>query len=159
LAHGECYPGRLHDQLYCERGRFHVRQHRLDQNRSQFSERDHLSGRWAEYQGAAVTAGVLPSLGGTSNTPISRSGVLTETHTFAPTLLNEFRFGFSRNTTFLTVTDSGFDASTIFRGPDGKPLPGVVNGAQNVLDSGLPTIGVSGGFATLGTANNYRRAA
>jgi hypothetical protein len=125
---------------------------KIDHN---FSDRDHLTGRWAEYQGSAVTAGVLPSLGGTSNTPISRSGVLTETHTFSPTLLNEFRFGFSRNVTNLTVTDSGFDASTVLRGADGKPLPGVVNGAQNVLDSGLPTIGVSGGFATLGTANNY----
>jgi hypothetical protein len=125
---------------------------KIDHN---FSDRDHLTGRWAEYQGTAVTAGVLPALGGTTNTPISRSGVLTETHTFAPTLLNEFRFGFSRNKTFLTVTDSGFDASTIFRGPGGNPLPGVVNGSQNLLDSGLPTITVSGGFAVLGTANNY----
>jgi hypothetical protein len=125
---------------------------KIDHN---FSDKDHLTGRWAEYQGSAVTAGVLPSLGGTSNTPISRSGVLTETHTFSPTWLNEFRIGYSRNTTFLTVTDSGFDASSIFRGPDGNPLPGVVNGSQNLLDSGLPTITVSGGFAVLGTANNY----
>jgi Carboxypeptidase regulatory-like domain/TonB-dependent Receptor Plug Domain len=125
---------------------------KIDHN---FSDKDRLSGRWADYWGTAVTAGVLPSLGGTSNAPVSRSGVVTETHTFAPTLLNEFRFGFSRNQTFLTVTDSGFDASTVFRGPDGKPLPGVVNGGQNLLDSGLPTVGVSGGYATLGTANNY----
>jgi len=69
--------------------------------------------------------------------------------------LNEFRFGFSRNQTFLTVTDSGFDASTIFRDANGQPLPGVVNGTQNVLDSGLPTITVAGGYAILGTANNY----
>ena len=34
-------------------------------------------------------------------------------------------------------------------------LAGVVNGTQNVLDSGLPTITVSGGYAVLGTANNY----
>src|SRR6202022_58053 len=54
---------------------------KIDHN---FSDRDHLTGRWAEYQGSAVTAGVLPSLGGTSNTPISRSGVLTETHPFSP---------------------------------------------------------------------------
>ena len=120
-----------------------------------FSDKDRLSARWAEYQGAAVTAGVLPSLGGTSNVPVSRSGVLTESHIFKPTLLNEFRFGFSRNTTFLTVTDSGFDASTIFRGPDGNPLRGVVNAKTNLLDSGLPTITVSGGYAVLGTANNY----
>jgi hypothetical protein len=120
-----------------------------------FGQNDRLSGRWAEYQGTAVTAGVLPSLGGTSNTPVSRSLVLTETHSFEPTVLNELRLGFSRNQTFLTVTDSGFDASTIFKGADGKPLPGVVNGAQNALDSGLPTVAVSGGFATLGTASNY----
>jgi len=120
-----------------------------------FGEKDHLSARWAEYEGTAVTAGVLPGLGGTSSEPVSRSGVITETHTFTPTLLNEFRFGFARNQTFLTVTDSGFDASTIFRGANGQPLPGVVNGSQNVLDSGLPTITVSGGYAVLGTANNY----
>ena len=116
---------------------------KIDHN---FSDRDHLTGRWAEYQGTAITAGVLPSLGGTSNAPISRSGVLTETHTFAPTLLNEFRFGFSRNLTFLTVTDSGFNAQTVFLGANGKPLPGVVNGSQNVLDSGLPTITRFGRF-------------
>jgi Carboxypeptidase regulatory-like domain/TonB-dependent Receptor Plug Domain len=125
---------------------------KIDQS---FGDKDHLSGRWVEYQGTAVTAGVLPGLGGTTNAPVSRSAVVTETHTFSPTLLNEFRFGFSRNQTFLTVTDSGFDASTIFKDASGNPLPGVVNGKQNVLDSGLPTITVSGGFATLGTASNY----
>src|ERR1700733_8136597 len=120
-----------------------------------FGDNDHISARWAEYQGTAITAGVLPNLGGTTNEPVSRSGVLTETHTFKPTLLNEFRFGFSRNQTFLTVQDSGFDASKIFIGSNGQPLPGVVNASQNVLDSGLPTITVSGGYSVLGTASNY----
>src|SRR5579864_3320979 len=121
----------------------------------QLGQNDHLTGRWAEYEGVAVTAGVLPSLGGTSNTPISRSGVLIETHTFSPNLLNEFRFGFARNQTFLTVTDSGFNAASIFKDASGNPLPGVVDGTKNLLDSGLPTITVSGGYAVLGTANNY----
>ena len=125
---------------------------KIDQN---FGEKDHLSGRWTEFQGTSVTAGVLPGLGGTSNAPVSRSVVITETHTFSPTLLNEFRFGFSRNQTFLVGTDYGFDASTVFKDASGNPLPGVVNGKQNLLDSGLPTITVSGGFATLGTASNY----
>lgn len=120
-----------------------------------FGQKDHLSGRWAEYEGTATTAGVLPLLGGTSNLPISRSGVLTETRTFSPNLLNEFRFGFSRNQTFLTPQDAGFDASKVLIGSDGKPLPGVVNGSQNFLDSGLPTVTVAGGFAVLGTASNY----
>jgi hypothetical protein len=120
-----------------------------------FSDRDVLSVRWAEYQGTAVTAGVLPQLGGTSNSPVSRSAVATETHTFSPNLLNEFRFGFSRNTTYLIVQDSGFNAATIFTDANGKPLSGVVDGTKNVLDSGLPTITAAGGFAVLGTANNY----
>lgn len=117
-------------------------------------DKDHLSVRWAEYEGATFTPGALPLLGGNANAPISRSGVLDETHTFSPTLLNDFRFGFSRNQTFITVQDSGFDASKIFLGPNGSPLAGVVNGSQNVLDSGLPTIGISGGFAPLGSTSN-----
>ncbi len=91
-----------------------------------FSERDVLSGRWAEYRGTAVTAGVLPTLGGTSNVPVSRSLVLTETHTFNQGLLNEFRLGFSRNETLLTVQDSGFNAASIITDGSGKPLTGVV---------------------------------
>src|SRR6266851_603785 len=113
-----------------------------------FNEKDQLTGRWAEYEGATFTPGALPLLGGNGNTPISRSGVFIETHTFTPKLLNEFRFGFSRNQTFITVQDSGFDASKIFVGANGQPLPGVVVAGQNLLDSGLPTIGVSG-FAPL----------
>ena len=53
------------------------------------------------------------------------------------------------------MQDSGFDASKIFVGSNGQPLPGVVSAAQNVLDSGLPTVTVAGGFAVLGTASNY----
>jgi hypothetical protein len=119
-----------------------------------FNDRDNLSGRWAEYEGEAFTPGALPTQGGNANLPISRSGVFQENHTFSPTLLNDFRFGFSRNTTFITVQDSGLDASKIFVDSTGKPLAGIVNGSQNVLDSGLPTIGIAGGFAPLGSTNN-----
>lgn len=119
-----------------------------------FNERDQLTGRWAEYEGLTFTPGLLPLLGGNANTPISRGGVLIETHTFSPKLLNEFRFGFSRNQTFITVQDSGFDASKIFVGPNGQPLPGAVVAGQNLLDSGLPTIGIGGGFAPLGSTSN-----
>jgi hypothetical protein len=119
-----------------------------------FNDNDQLSGRWAEYEGSVFTAGTLPSMGGNANTPISRSGVLIENHTFSPKLLNEFRFGFSRNQTFITVQDSGLDASKIFVDSAGKPLPGVVNASQNPLDSGLPTITVSGGFSPLGSTSN-----
>ena len=124
---------------------------KIDQN---FGQSDHLTGRWTEYEGTTFTPGALPLQGGNANAPISRSGTLTENHTFTPTLLNEFRFGFSRNRTFITVQDSGFNAQTIFTDASGKPLAGVVDGSKNILDSGLPTIGIGGGFAALGSTSN-----
>ena len=119
-----------------------------------FSDHDNVTGRWADYEGTTFTPGALPTQGGNANKPISRSGVFIENHTFSPTLLNEFRFGFSRNQTYITVQDAGLDASKIFVDASGKPLAGIVNGSQNLLDSGLPTIGVSGGYAPLGSTNN-----
>ena len=115
---------------------------------------DRMSGRWAEYQGATFTAGALPTLGGNANQPLSRSGAFTETHTFAPNLLNEFRFGWSRNQTFITVQDAGYNSATIFTDASGKVLTGIVDGSKDALNSGLPTIGVGGGFASLGSTNN-----
>jgi hypothetical protein len=124
---------------------------KVDQN---FSARDRLSVRWAEYRGKAFTPGALPEMAGNANLPVSKSAVINETHIFSPTILNEFRLGFSRNETFITVQDSGFDASKVFVDSSGKPLTGVVVASENMLDSGLPTIGISGGFAPLGSTNN-----
>src|SRR5712671_6020066 len=118
------------------------------------TEKDHLSARWAQYGGTVFTPGALPLLGGNANSPVSDSGVLDYTHTFSAHLLNEVRIGFSRNKTFITVQDSGFDASKIFVDSAGNPLPGIVKAGSNQLDSGLPTIGVSGGFAPLGSTSN-----
>ena len=118
-----------------------------------FSDHDHLTGRFADYQGATFTPGALPTEGGNGNTPVSRNGVITETHTFSPTLLNEFRLGYSRNQTFITVQDIGLNAAGIFQS-NGQPLAGVVDGTKNVQDSGLPTVSISGGFATLGSTTN-----
>ncbi|PYT50031.1 MAG: hypothetical protein DMG44_08305 [Acidobacteria bacterium] len=118
-----------------------------------FSERDHLTARWAQYGGTLLTPGALPSLGGNGNSPASDSGVVDYTHTFSPRLLHEVRFGFSRNKTFITVQDSGFNAATIFVDSSGKPLPGIVDGSKNQLDSGLPTIGITG-YAPLGSTSN-----
>src|SRR6267143_375936 len=118
------------------------------------TEKDHLTVRWAQYGGTLFTPGALPLLGGNGNSPASDSGVLDYTHTFSARLLNEVRVGFSRNKTFITVQDSGFDASKIFVDAAGNPLPGIVKASANQLDSGLPTIGVSGGFAPLGSTSN-----
>jgi hypothetical protein len=120
-----------------------------------FTDKDHLTGRWTEYKATSFTPGALPLLGGNGNVPESHSDVIDYTHTFSPSLLNEVRFGFSRNMTFITVQDSGFDASKIFvDASSGNPLPGVVHASQNQLDSGLPTINVNGGYAALGSTSN-----
>jgi Carboxypeptidase regulatory-like domain len=124
---------------------------RIDYN---FTQNDRLTGRWTQYGGTLITPGALLTLGGNANAPVSDSGVITYTHTFSPRLLNEVRVGFSRNKTFITVQDLGFDASKIFVDASGNPLPGVVIGSKNQLDSGLPTINVSGGFAPLGSTSN-----
>jgi len=118
------------------------------------SSSDVLSVRFADYQGTTFTAGQLPSLDGIGNVPVSRNGAISETHTFSPTLLNEVRLGYSRNQTFFTVQDVGFNAASVFQ-LNGVPLAGVVNANKNLLDSGLPTISIGGGFAPLGTPNNY----
>src|SRR6185369_6192512 len=52
-----------------------------------------------------------------------------------------------------TVEDQKVNAATIFQS-NGVPLSGVVDATQNIQDSGLPTIAVSGGFATLGSTTN-----
>src|SRR5262245_58721251 len=124
---------------------------RIDHN---FSDRDRASGRFIEFRGEAVTPGQIPQNGGNSNAPLSRSFVLTETHTFSPNLLNEFRFGASRNVTVFTVQDSDFNAASIFLGTDGKPLPGVVDATKDPVNVGVPTIVVTGGFARIGTTDN-----
>jgi len=117
------------------------------------SDKDMLIGRFADYQGVTFTPGALPSLGGNGNVPVSRNGSLVWDHTFSPTILNEFRIGYSRNQTFITVQDVGFNAASVFQ-TNGAPLAGVVDGTKNLQDSGLPTITVSGGYAVLGSTSN-----
>ncbi|HLJ47853.1 MAG TPA: carboxypeptidase regulatory-like domain-containing protein [Bryobacteraceae bacterium] len=118
-----------------------------------FSDKDNLMGRFIDTQAATFTPGKLPSEGGNGNTPVSRNGVLTETHVFSPSLLNEFRLGYSRNQTFITVQDIGLNAASVFQ-INGQPLAGVVDGSKNIQDSGLPTVSVSGGFSPLGSTTN-----
>ena len=48
-----------------------------------FSDNDHLTARFADYQGATFTPGSLPLEGGNGNVPVSRNGVLIENHTFS----------------------------------------------------------------------------
>jgi len=116
---------------------------------------DHLTFRWIEFRGSLVYAGTLPNTGGNEDTPVQRSVLVNETHTFAPSFLNELRLGYSRNKTARTVQDAYVNAATIFTDANGNSLPGVVNSTEDPLNAGLPTITVNGGFAPLGTTSSY----
>lgn len=114
---------------------------------------DTLSGHFITYNGRVISGGPTPLSGGNTNAPLSQSVLLEENHTFAPTLLNTLRFGYSFNQTNFVVQDAGFNAQGIFTDASGSPLPGVVNASVNLTDSGLPTAQISG-FARLGAATN-----
>lgn len=119
-----------------------------------FSDRDRVNGRWTKYQGETLTPGPTPFNGGNTNTPGSNSAVINYAHSFSPSWLNEFRVGYSRNTTDIRDQDQGFNAATVFTDASGNPLPGVVDGSKDLINSGLPTINVAGGFARLGSTSN-----
>ena len=123
---------------------------RIDQK---LGAKDSLAGHFITYNGRTFSGGPTPLSGGFTNTPLSESVFVEENHTFSPSLLNTARIGYSFNQTNFVVQDSGFNAQSIFVDASGKPLSGVVDGATNVQDSGLPTVQITG-FARLGAATN-----
>jgi hypothetical protein len=116
--------------------------------------RDQLAARWTEYWGNSTAPGPTPLTGGNRG-PLSQvSSSLSDVHTFSPSFLNELRLGFSRNAEQRIVQDYGLDASSIFASANGASF-GAVNAASDPRDSGLPMITVGGGFAVLGTNQNF----
>lgn len=114
-----------------------------------------LSGRWVEYRGSGFVSGTTPLTGGNQGEPVQRSIMVSESHTFANGFINELRLGYSRNRQEREVQDQGLNAAAIFTDAAGRPLPGVIDAAKDPLNSGLPTIGIAGGFAALGTNPNF----
>ncbi|MGI8741005.1 MAG: carboxypeptidase regulatory-like domain-containing protein [Bryobacteraceae bacterium] len=123
---------------------------RIDQN---FSDKDRFTARYIWYGGTTIAGGALPTTGGNVNKPGSQNLALTETHLFSPSLISELRLGFSRNVIALEPQDHDFNAAPLFPG-----VPGVVDTTlSGAANSGLPTISISGGYATLGSATNVRQ--
>ena len=81
--------------------------------------------------------------------------MLDEVHVFSPSWINDLRAGYSRYVVTRLAQDYGLNAATIFTGANGAPLAGVVNGASDPRDSGLPSIAIGGGFAALGSNANF----
>ena len=106
--------------------------------------RDQVFVRWIEYQGASVVPGPTALTGGNTGQPGQRSGALRETHSFSPFLINEFVAGYSSNRQERAVQDGSVSTSSLLN------VPGVSGAAL-----GLPSITVSGGYASLGSNQNF----
>jgi hypothetical protein len=117
---------------------------RIDHN---IGNNDRLMGRYIWFGGTQLSAGTLLTNGNT-NAPGTQNLAVTETHNFTPQFFVESRFGFSRNKTDFKVQDFGFNAASVF-----PNVPGVVDATQNMRDSGLPRVIVTG-YASLGGATN-----
>ncbi len=121
---------------------------RIDHN---FSEKDHIFGRysWADivrfrpapFEGVADGG----AYGDGDETVRTHGLAVSHTHTFSPTLLNEVRFGFSREGSN-RLPPLGNDVSNI---PNSFGIPGIPQVEGN---GGLPTLNV-GGLTRLGASN------
>jgi hypothetical protein len=108
------------------------------------SAKDQLSARWIEYRGSSIVAGPTPLTGGNSGDPLQRSGMVRHTRAFSPLWTNEFVAGFSANRQERDIQDRGVNPSQVI------PFPGVPNGQY-----GLPALSISGGYAPLGSNQNF----
>ncbi|HBY61755.1 MAG TPA: hypothetical protein DEH78_18180 [Solibacterales bacterium] len=112
-----------------------------------FSDKNRLMGRYIWFGGTTTNVGLLPNYGN-RNTPGSQTLTVTDTHMWSPSFLTEVRAGYSRNKTRFLPEDNGVNAAAILPG-----APGLVDGTQNLLNSGLPGI-VMTGYTSLGAATN-----
>lgn len=107
------------------------------------TERDQLSAHWIEYRGSSRVAGPTPLTGGNFGDPAQRSGMLRHTRVFSADLVNELVFGYSGNRQERAVQDQTVNPASVI------PLPGVPAGP------GLPSVTISGGYASLGSNQNF----
>ncbi len=114
---------------------------RLDQR---ITANDQAFVRWIEYRADSVVAGPTALTGGNTGQPAQRSGMLRETHAFSPFWINEFVAGYSSNRQERAVQDNAVSTASVVN------VPGVSTTAV-----GLPSINVSGGYASLGSNQNF----
>src|SRR6185369_1204541 len=117
--------------------------------------RDQLSGRWTQFWGSSTVPGPTALSGGNLGPQSQVSVSIAETHIVSDSMLNEFRFGVSGNSTDRVPPDQSLNAATIFTNPDGTSIPGVVDSRRDPLNGGLPAVAIGGGFAALGSNANF----
>jgi Carboxypeptidase regulatory-like domain/TonB dependent receptor len=120
---------------------------RMDHN---FSERDTVFGRfsWSDSQrfrpGPYTTAADGGGFNNGNESLRTMGAALSYTHSFAPTLINEFRIGFNREHVY-RVQANGDDTSDL---PGKYGVPGIL---QTKGNGGLPYFGI-GGLSQLGSS-------
>jgi len=147
---------------------------RLDYN---MSDKDQLSGSvtWFEY--ARTATGTLPFSGRKTSTEANPIISAQHTHTFSPSLLNVFRFGYTRTTTFIGADRlldqpvlGAFGLKNLSPGPEAYAPPGISivgfsfigggawipNGATDTLKQFTNTVTSIRGRHTLKTGADIR---
>jgi len=100
-----------------------------------------------EPYGAASSAAAVPGFGNTAPRR-AQNGMFSETHILSPTLLNEFRLGFSRTNVSVNQQNQGVDLNR---------AAGLPSSLTNPRGGGLSLIGIAG-FSSLGDElNNPQR--
>jgi Carboxypeptidase regulatory-like domain/TonB dependent receptor len=106
------------------------------------SEKDHLMGRWSQQFITAPSSNSLELLGNSDRTFPLKNLVLSETHTFSSSLLNDARLGFQ----YFPVTEG-------FSNPTGQNL-GAAFGIAGVTVDFLPAMVFNAGGTQPGTFGN-----
>jgi hypothetical protein len=108
-----------------------------------FSERDTIFVRSSTHRAPILSrSAALPPVGYANQNRNDQGAVLSYTHTFSPTVLNEFRFGYSRDTNNVVnaLTGSNIISQTGIQGITTTGIPGV------------PIVSITGVTSTSGTS-------
>lgn len=116
------------------------------------SSKDHLFGRYnyqniQEVQPVNIFASTtnIPGFGRHQDNTRFQTLGFNDTHSFSPTLVGEFRFGWNRWKLAYFQQDKGNDVATKL---------GIVGLSTNPVDTGFPLIQMSGVYDNLGSATN-----
>ncbi|MGD0156346.1 MAG: carboxypeptidase-like regulatory domain-containing protein [Terracidiphilus sp.] len=134
---------------------------RIDQN---LTNTHRLTGRFIWLTGSTLARQTTPFDGAIRNSPEQSSLLVQDTYS-TDRLVNEVRFGLSRNKAFLQPADANINPALIFKDSAGNTMPGYTDTRLDPLNGGLPTItitgftggglGVGSGFPQGRTTNSY----
>jgi len=113
---------------------------RIDQD---LNRNHRLTSRFVWLTGSTLARQSSPFDGAINNSPEQLSFLVQDTYS-ADRLVNEGRFGYSRNKAFLQPADANINPALIFVDSTGKTLPGYIDTRVDPLNGGLPTITVNG---------------